>query len=75
MGRRRAGELLPIELGLLAAAIELDRADAGDCYGYALAKALASGDDARRMVGHGTLYKALGRLTGSGLLESWWEQA
>ena len=73
MGRRRAGVLLPLELDLLAAAVALDHD--GDCYGYALAKALSSGDQARRMVGHGTLYKALGRLTEAGLLECWWEEA
>ena len=40
-----------------------------------MAKALASGEEARRMVAHGTLYKALGRLTEAGFLDSWWEDA
>jgi PadR family transcriptional regulator, regulatory protein PadR len=73
MARRRPGTLLPLEVGLLEAAVELQRAGQGDCYGYALAKALAGDSGDRRLVAHGTLYKALGRLTSAGLLDSLWE--
>ena len=75
MVRRKPGALLPLELDLLAVAVDLQRAGQGDCYGYALAKALAADQEARRLVAHGTLYKALGRLTDAKLLDSWWEDA
>ena len=74
MVRRRPGTLLPLELELIEVAGRLQRAGQDDCYGYSLAKALA-GDGDRRLVAHGTLYKALGRLTGAGLLDSQWEDA
>jgi PadR family transcriptional regulator, regulatory protein PadR len=73
MVRRKPGALLPLEVELLGVTIELQGAGQGDCYGYALAKALAAGGEARRLIAHGTLYKALGRLTDTGLLDSWWE--
>lgn len=73
MVRRKPGALLPLEVDLLGAAIDLQHAGQGDCYGYALAKALAADVEARRMIAHGTLYKALGRLTNAGLLNSSWE--
>ncbi|AMB60062.1 PadR family transcriptional regulator [Microterricola viridarii] len=47
----------------------------GDFYGFALAKALAGRTDGRGLTAHGTLYKALGRMTDAGLLESTWEDA
>lgn len=73
MVRRRPGALLPLEVDLLGVAVDLQQSGDGDCYGYALAKALAADAQARRMIAHGTLYKALGRLTNAGLLDSWWE--
>lgn len=73
MVRRKPGALLPLEVELLGVAVDLQRGGHGDCYGYALAKALAAGAEARRMIAHGTLYKALGRLTEAGLLDSSWE--
>ena len=62
MVRRKPGSLLPLELELLRVTVDLQRAGHGDCYGYALAKALAADGEARRMIAHGTLYKALSRL-------------
>ncbi len=73
--RRRSGELLPIEKQILAVALERRRGGAGGIHGFALAKELSADDGVSRLVGHGTLYKALGRLEKAGLLESWWEDA
>jgi DNA-binding PadR family transcriptional regulator len=38
-----------------------------------MAKQLAETDDARKLIAHGTLYKALSRMEKAGLLESRWE--
>lgn len=51
----------------------LQRAGERWSHGYQPAKLLA--DDGRRLVAHGTLYKALGRLLDAGLLSSHWEDA
>ncbi len=69
MPRRAAGTLLPLELDLLTATLA---ADPSLCYGSALA-ALLGGGGGDRLLGHGTLYKALDRLERFGLLESEWE--
>lgn len=42
-------------------------------YGFALATDLEGADGSRRLLGHGTLYKALERLERDGYLESRWE--
>lgn len=44
-------------------------------YGYAIAKELRVSQGARRLTGHGTLYRALDRLAKFGLIESRWEDA
>ncbi len=72
MVRRRKGELLPLEVDILATGLDL-QAEAG-FYGFALALEL-SGDGERRLTAHGTLYKALSRMSEAGLLESRWEDA
>lgn len=46
----------------------------GDFYGFALAKALA-GRNGEGLTAHGTLYKALARMTDAGLLDASWEDA
>jgi PadR family transcriptional regulator PadR len=71
MGRRRQGTLLPLEVRILDIARS---AGSGDepLYGFALASAL-SADDGKSLASHGTLYKALGRLSESGMLEAEWE--
>ncbi len=69
MPRRAAGTLLPLELDLLTATLA---ADPSLCYGSALAAAVG-GVRGDRLLGHGTLYKALDRLERFGLLESEWE--
>ena len=71
MSRRRQGSLLQLEVRILEIAEGLvSRQDR--LYGFALANAL-SADEGKSLTSHGTLYKALARLTESGLLEAEWE--
>lgn len=70
--RRTPGTLLPLEADILSAAAAMRRSGDPTFHGYQLAKQL-SDDDGRRLIGHGTLYKALGRLHDAGLLASAWE--
>jgi DNA-binding PadR family transcriptional regulator len=67
--RRKPGALLPLELDILAVAAAEDE----PVHGFELARQLADRRDSRSLTAHGTLYKALGRLDGLGLLESRWE--
>jgi len=71
--KRRAGELLALEHQIL----QITAARRDETYGFALAEELArgdgGGDDKGRLIGHGTLYKALDRLREQGFLESRWE--
>ena len=73
MPRRKPGTLLPLEVEILATAWELSRAGQGNFHGFGLAKRLGERADVRTLTGHGTLYKALGRLEEFGLLTSQWE--
>jgi len=66
MPRRKAGVLLPLELAILEHGIAAD-----SFYGFALARSLADG--ASTLTAHGTLYKALARMTEGGLLTAEWE--
>ncbi len=70
--RRRKGTLLPLEIEILRSAVDAKRDENGWIHGFRLAKALR-GDDGGRLTSHGTLYKALGRLTEAGLLDDEWE--
>lgn len=71
--RRRRGALLPLEVDILEASIEAAREGEEWLHGYAFAKRISEGRDSKRLTAHGTLYKALGRLDDSGLLEHRWE--
>lgn len=71
MVQRKPGQLLPLEFRILDAGMSL-QADDGSFYGFLLAKTLSHADDSS-LLSHGTLYKALGRLTKSGLLDATWE--
>ena len=73
MPRRKPGTLLPLEVEILATAWELSRAGQGDFHGFGIAKRMGERADTRTLTGHGTLYKALGRLEEFGLLTSRWE--
>ena len=70
MPRRKAGAILPIEYDILAAGVDAQGAN-GAFYGFALAQSLAEGGHA--LTAHGTLYKALARMTEAGLLTAEWE--
>ena len=74
--RRKAGELLDIEtrlLGVLAQPAPRCVESDPERHGFGLATVLADQNDARRLTGHGTLYKALSRLEAAGLVVSRWE--
>lgn len=73
MPRRRAGLLLPIEDQILAIGIDRDASGSPEFHGFAIADQLSESDP-RRLLGHGTLYKALARLEREGLLTSRWEE-
>ena len=71
--RRKPGTLIPIEVSILEAAIELRQRGVARYHGFLLAKELRDREGARRLTAHGTMYKALDRLERSGLLASQWE--
>ena len=71
--RRKKGVLIPIEISILEVAAASLRGGDGWLHGYALAKAMADANGAGKLTSHGTLYKALGRMAESGLLEHRWE--
>lgn len=70
VARRRAGTLLDLEVGILAACSEAGERGA---HGFAIAKVLAEHGDSRRLTATGTLYRALHRLETGGMVESHWE--
>jgi hypothetical protein len=71
--RRKPGTLLPLEVDILEAGLELRRAGGARFHGFQLAKAIADHAGPRPLTSHGTLYKALQRLEEAGLLQSQWE--
>ena len=75
MPRRKAGELIPIEVDILVEAMRLTSVGQHEFHGFGLAKELRDGRQTQGLIGHGTLYKALGRLEQAGLLESRLEDA
>ncbi len=71
--RRKPGTLLPIEIDILSAGLELQMGGADQFHGFALAKMIATHQGARNLTAHGTLYRALDRLAAGGLVEAEWE--
>ena len=71
--RRKAGTLIPLEIAILEATVELRRAGQPEAHGYLLAKVVRDIRHARRLTAYGTLYKALTRLEREGYLASRWE--
>jgi PadR family transcriptional regulator len=71
--RRKPGTLLPLEVDILEAGLELRRTGRARFHGFQLAKTIADHTGPRPLTSHGTLYKALQRLEEAGLLESRWE--
>ena len=70
MPRRSPNTLLAIEVAILESGLALQSSDS-HFHGFALAKEMASGSSA--LTAHGTLYKALARMTAAGLLNAEWE--
>jgi DNA-binding PadR family transcriptional regulator len=71
--RRKEGVLVPLEVSILGAALELRSRGTMEVHGFLLAKELRDGRQARRLTAYGTLYKALDRLERTGHLSSRWE--
>jgi PadR family transcriptional regulator, regulatory protein PadR len=71
--RRKEGALVPLEVSILEAALELRRRGATEAHGFLLAKAMRDERHAGHLTAYGTLYKALERLERVGYLESRWE--
>ena len=72
--RRKPGAIIGVEQSILQAGARL-QAEGGEFHGYALAKEMRDAEQARRLVSHGTLYKALDRLETAGLITSRWEDS
>ena len=75
MSRRKPGSLLPLETEILEVALTMLRSEQATFHGFGLAKTMREHTGSRSLTGHGTLYKALGRLEEFGLLTSRWEDA
>src|SRR6478752_2557392 len=73
--RRKAGALVPLELAICAAAVDLLRQGVSEFHGYLIAKEIKEHADNRLLTAYGTLYRALGRLESMGLLTSRWADA
>jgi DNA-binding PadR family transcriptional regulator len=71
--RRKAGSLIPIEVSILEAGIDLRVRGRPSFHGFLIAKEIGDRQDARLLTAHGTLYRALDRLERAGFLESDWE--
>jgi PadR family transcriptional regulator PadR len=71
--RRKEGALVPLEVSILEATLELRQHGIAEAHGFLLAKELRDGTHARRLTAYGTLYKALERLERAGHLASRWE--
>lgn len=71
--RRKPGSLVPIEESILAAAVILSVGGSNEFHGFKIAKEIKGQKDARLLTGHGTLYRALGRLEKRGYLYARWE--
>jgi DNA-binding PadR family transcriptional regulator len=65
----------PLEAEILAAALSMRSSGKASFHGFGLAQAMREQTGSRSLTGHGTLYKALGRLEEFGLLSSRWEDA
>lgn len=72
--RRKQGTLIPLEVAVLEAALELRDDGIEEVHGFLLAKHVGDGEGARRLTAHGTLYRSLARLERAELLRSRWEE-
>ena len=69
------GTLVPLETEILGVALSMLRSGQATFHGFGLAQTMREQSGSRSLTGHGTLYKALGRLEEFGLLASRWENA
>ena len=65
---------MPLERAICASAGALRRHGVNEFHGYQLARQLADDSDRRLLTAYGTLYRALARLEGMGMLQSRWEE-
>jgi PadR family transcriptional regulator PadR len=72
--RRKAGTLVPLEVGILEASIALRARGLMEAHGFLLARTIGDETGAKRLTAYGTLYKALDRLERAGHVESRWEE-
>jgi DNA-binding PadR family transcriptional regulator len=70
--RRKLGALVPLEEALCRAALHLQRQGIAEFHGYLIAK-VVNVPDIRRLTAYGSVYRALARLVGMGLVECRWE--
>jgi DNA-binding PadR family transcriptional regulator len=71
--RRKAGTLVPLEISILEAGMELSLRGRPYFHVFLIASEIKEREDARLLTAHGTLYKALDRLEKAGFLASEWE--
>lgn len=71
--RRKPGGLVPLELAICLCARRLQLDGATAFHGYEIAKHLSEVTSHKYLTAYGTLYRALERLEGMGLLASRWE--
>ena len=67
--------MVPLETEILGVALSMLRSGQATFHGFGLAHSMREHSGSRALTGHGTLYKALGRLEEFGLLTSRWEDA
>jgi hypothetical protein len=71
--RRKAGTVLPVELELLDAAIELKSSGTAEFHGFLIAHEMRDRSGAKDLIAYGNLYRILERMEKAGWLESKWE--
>ena len=71
--RRKQGELIPLEISILRAGLEMHHAGMANFHGYMLSREMKDREHAGHLAAHGTLYKALERLENAGMVASEWE--
>ena len=68
--RRKPGSLVPLELAICTAAVDLHRQGTEEFHGFLIAKQIKHTSDSRLLTAYGTLYRALSRLEAMGLVRS-----
>jgi DNA-binding PadR family transcriptional regulator len=68
--RRKPGALVPLELAILQAGLDLRLQGLEEFHGYRIARQIESDSSARRLTAYGSLYRALARLERMGFVSS-----